>query len=467
MMAKTSSLWTVILIAALIISTTTMIMITTTRTTGAYAQLSGATGAFQQQQQQQQQMQPPSSSSFFESPEKGIRVLVPAGYVVEDTELSSPEVQQLLDLADLNLPQFLLDVCPEVLALPAIGGQHRCEDPPGTGYGPREGGGIIGTADSIHVMRFDNLLDKPEFEGVVRQNKNITVDDLIGFNIMWLIGGRDLELDVLKTTNTTVNYYPEGATSNANTTTTNQVPIALPAKLADFVYTIRWDAGASAGSMEYRGFFLHVLGPDGNTGYILAYEQPSEEVASSGEQSWIPPAVAQVFDSFELIGELTAVAAATSSEGAIIPSTPTLPQQSPLRQQQHMQQEQSVNNSGNGTNSNGLANPLSQNITSLTGTAGPLNQGASISIVPGSSSLTTDAYAPNPIQVSTGTTVIWTNDDSQPHTATSGENSTPDGSFDSGILAPAATFEHRFTEAGEYPYFCLLHPNMVGTVSVS
>ena len=48
----------------------------------------------------------------------------------------------------------------------------------------------------------------------------------------------------------------------------------------------------------------------------------------------------------------------------------------------------------------------------------------------------------------------------------SGENVTPDGNFDSGIMAPAATFEHTFTEAGEFPYFCLLHSNMVGTVSV-
>ena len=31
----------------------------------------------------------------------------------------------------------------------------------------------------------------------------------------------------------------------------------------------------------------------------------------------------------------------------------------------------------------------------------------------------------------------------------------------------AATFEHIFTESGGYPYFCLLHPNMVGTVSMS
>jgi plastocyanin len=106
------------------------------------------------------------------------------------------------------------------------------------------------------------------------------------------------------------------------------------------------------------------------------------------------------------------------------------------------------------------------NATNATNT-GATGGSTSVSIVQGSSSLTTDAYQPNPIQVNAGATVTWTNDDSQPHTATSGENVTPDGTFDSGILAPAATFEHTFTAAGEYPYFCILHPNMVGTVSVS
>jgi plastocyanin len=38
--------------------------------------------------------------------------------------------------------------------------------------------------------------------------------------------------------------------------------------------------------------------------------------------------------------------------------------------------------------------------------------------------------------------------------------------FDSGIMTPGATFEHTFTEAGEFPYFFVLHPNMVGTVIV-
>jgi plastocyanin len=90
----------------------------------------------------------------------------------------------------------------------------------------------------------------------------------------------------------------------------------------------------------------------------------------------------------------------------------------------------------------------------------------SISIVPGSTSLTDIAYQPNPVQISVGDTIIWTNDDSEPHTATSGQNARADGRFDSGIMASTRTFEHTFTEPGEYPYFCILHPNMVGTVSV-
>src|SRR5215212_1278127 len=98
--------------------------------------------------------------------------------------------------------------------------------------------------------------------------------------------------------------------------------------------------------------------------------------------------------------------------------------------------------------------------------------GTSVSIVPGSSSLTTDAFSPNPIQVSVGNTVTWTNDDSQPHTVTSGSNGQPDNKFNSSpnfnpLLNQGQTFSFTFTEAGDYPYFCMLHPNMVGTVNVS
>ncbi len=135
-------------------------------------------------------------------------------------------------------------------------------------------------------------------------------------------------------------------------------------------------------------------------------------------------------------------------------------------QQQPAIAQQDQNITGGAGNATNATMTGAGNATNATG-AGAAGGPTSVSIVPGSSSLTTDAYQPNPVQVTAGATVTWTNDDAVPHTATSGENATPDQRFDSGIMAPAATFEHTFTEAGEYPYFCLLHPNMVGTVSVS
>ena len=113
------------------------------------------------------------------------------------------------------------------------------------------------------------------------------------------------------------------------------------------------------------------------------------------------------------------------------------------------------------------------NATNATATgASDANTGTSVSIASGSSSLTDTAYQPNPIQVSVGNTVTWTNNDSQPHTVTSGSNGQPDNKFNSSpnfspLLNPGQTFSFTFTQAGTYPYFCMLHPNMVGTVNVS
>src|SRR5215204_3769161 len=125
---------------------------------------------------------------------------------------------------------------------------------------------------------------------------------------------------------------------------------------------------------------------------------------------------------------------------------------------------------GNATNATMAGAGNATNATA-TGTSGA-NTGTSVSIVSGSSSLTDTAYQPNPIQVSVGNTVTWTNNDSQPHTVTSGSNGQPDNKFNSSpnfspLLNPGQTFSFTFTQAGDYPYFCMLHPNMVGTVSVS
>src|SRR5215211_3815026 len=87
-----------------------------------------------------------------------------------------------------------------------------------------------------------------------------------------------------------------------------------------------------------------------------------------------------------------------------------------------------------------------------TGASGGGNAATSVSIVSGSSTLTTGAFSPNPIQVSVGNTVTWTNNDSQPHTVTSGSNGQPDNKFNSSpnfnpLLNPGQTFSFTFTQA--------------------
>jgi plastocyanin len=119
---------------------------------------------------------------------------------------------------------------------------------------------------------------------------------------------------------------------------------------------------------------------------------------------------------------------------------------------------------GNATNATMAGAGNATNAT-MAGAGG--NATTSVSMGPGSSTKTTDAFSPNPIQVSVGSTVTWTNDDTVIHTVNSGTSPTESGLFTSPIINPGGTFEYTFTEAGEVPYFCLLHPNMVGTAIVS
>ena len=95
-----------------------------------------------------------------------------------------------------------------------------------------------------------------------------------------------------------------------------------------------------------------------------------------------------------------------------------------------------------------------------------------VTIPSGASSLGDRSFSPNPVNAKVGDTITWTNDDTQAHTVTSGSSGTPDHKFDSSpnfqpLIVPKGTFKHTFTEAGDYPYYCALHPAMVGTVKIA
>ena len=72
------------------------------------------------------------------------------------------------------------------------------------------------------------------------------------------------------------------------------------------------------------------------------------------------------------------------------------------------------------------------------------------------------------IEILTSDEVVWKNADTAAHTITSGTPEIgPDGLFDSGLLAPGQKFPETFTTKGNYPYYCILHPWMTGTVIVT
>lgn len=71
-------------------------------------------------------------------------------------------------------------------------------------------------------------------------------------------------------------------------------------------------------------------------------------------------------------------------------------------------------------------------------------------------------YSPNNISVRAGSTVVWTNYDSVPHTVTD-----ISGSFNSGVISPGSTYRLTLSNPGTYYYYCTLHPNMRGTVTVT
>ena len=95
-----------------------------------------------------------------------------------------------------------------------------------------------------------------------------------------------------------------------------------------------------------------------------------------------------------------------------------------------------------------------------------------ISNAPGSSvpgcEETNECYIPASVTVNVGDTLVWSNDDTAAHTVTSGTpTGGPDGAFDSGLLMVGSTFELVADTPGYYPYFCMVHPWMVGDITIN
>jgi plastocyanin len=69
-------------------------------------------------------------------------------------------------------------------------------------------------------------------------------------------------------------------------------------------------------------------------------------------------------------------------------------------------------------------------------------------------------FSPAALMVKVGTTVTWKNRDDIPHTVVSA------GKFRSKTMDTDDGFSFTFTAAGDYKYFCSLHPHMTGMIKV-
>lgn len=90
---------------------------------------------------------------------------------------------------------------------------------------------------------------------------------------------------------------------------------------------------------------------------------------------------------------------------------------------------------------------------------------ASVVGVAGSVAVTIKDFAFDPVTVTVkaGSTVVWTNLDSEPHTVRTIASTT----VKSSTLATDATFAFAFATPGVYAYHCSIHPEMHATIIVT
>ena len=75
---------------------------------------------------------------------------------------------------------------------------------------------------------------------------------------------------------------------------------------------------------------------------------------------------------------------------------------------------------------------------------------------------------PKKITIGSGDTVRWRNKDRQKHFLASVPGSGPTDKLEIfSLMEPGSVFEHVFKVAGEYPYFCFIHNQMTGHITVT
>jgi plastocyanin len=89
--------------------------------------------------------------------------------------------------------------------------------------------------------------------------------------------------------------------------------------------------------------------------------------------------------------------------------------------------------------------------------------GTASSVPPGATEIVMKniKFMPADVTIKVGQTVAWTNEDGAQHDVVAN-----DGTFKSDLLSTGQVFTFTFSKAGTYPYYCSIHPQMQGTITV-
>jgi predicted secreted protein with PEFG-CTERM motif len=92
---------------------------------------------------------------------------------------------------------------------------------------------------------------------------------------------------------------------------------------------------------------------------------------------------------------------------------------------------------------------------------------ASGSGAPGCEESAEGCFIPKEATVDVGGKVIFSNTDTAAHTFTAGTAvDGPSGAFDSSLVVAGSSYEWSPTTAGEFPFYCMVHPWMAGLIVV-
>jgi hypothetical protein len=226
------------------------------------------------------------STTLFQSIDDGFRLHVPHGWIVQDVDNTG----SILSEETTQGYGVLAQICPDEeeqqqeLTLPDVNGDtFSCQ---------------MSENYVIHIVRYpdlDNLLQLSNNATVT--NNSMTSDSVLSYHLQKLqeVGYRDIE--IINSADMTVNLTIPQA---------NQTIATMPAKFVEMTYT------TATAPDEIRTGYLISTATNSTApnlgipkGYTVFYEgsfvSAAELTIGFGSLSTLPPAVKQVFDSFELV----------------------------------------------------------------------------------------------------------------------------------------------------------------------